>query len=94
MTTMDNPIIFFSMKETSLAQLADQFSKNEYFDYRVYIALSESETNPEFKKTLASLVGQELADYQFWKKHTTNTAIVDDVSGYKIRLFLAIRKIF
>lgn len=85
-------ITLCSMTEPILSKVANQYAQEEYFDYRVYIALCESEKNPEFKKILSELIEQELSDYRFWVKYASDEA--DDIPPFKIRLFLLIRKIF
>lgn len=73
-----------------ITSIANRYAQNEYFDYRVYTALHERETNPDFKAILKKLIGQELADYRFWEKYADEPA--DDVPLWKIRTFLFMRR--
>ncbi|MDZ4284982.1 MAG: VIT1/CCC1 transporter family protein [Patescibacteria group bacterium] len=70
----------------------DFFAHHQYRDYVIYTALARRERNPEFRRILELLIGQEYTDYEFWKQFATQKEF--RVRRLDVVFYLLLRRLF
>jgi len=70
----------------------DYFAYHQYRDYVIYTALAQHERNPEFRRILELLIGQEYSDYEFWKQFASRKTF--RVRRLDVVLYMLLRRLF
>lgn len=75
--------------DPALRKVAEPSVVDEYTDYKTYLALSQRERNPAFRKALEELADQERNHYEFWKKYSPDTQVM--INRLKLYFVLLLR---
>ncbi len=72
-----------SIVSPELADVARAACRDEYTDYKVYLALTKYEKNQKFREALTGLGETERGHYEFWKKYAPDA----HVSAIRLRVY-------